>query len=613
MNTTLSKSILAKDYTLQEILANQKYTVDYFQREYKWARENIEQLINDLTNAFMDNYKPGHQTKDVAQYNTYYMGSIVLSDDDASHSIIDGQQRITSLTLLLIYLNHLSNGAMSKQLDDMIYSDSYGTNSYNLQVPDREACLDGLYKNADYNIDSCSDESVKNMVKRYHDIEEIFPKDDFKDEILRSFIYWVKDKLILVKITAMSKNNAYTIFETMNNRGVPLTSADMLKGYILSKFSNDSKRDVVNKQWKSDMLKLKGYEGDSENQFFQAWFRSQYAETIRPSKVGAVNMDFENIGSRFHNWFKDNYDKDGLLNKAINGDIESFIETHYKFYFRNFCLLKESITVFDKSMEHVYYNNCYGITAAQSYPLYLAPLCIGDDEATCKAKMDLVARSIDGFVIRRCVNFKLFSASSIRYTMCNLVKSIRNKALHDLRDILVNDMEKDYEFSAMKNFYLHAQNGRFIKYFLCRLTAFVEEGSGMPNKFVDYYYNPNCKRQEIEHIWSEHPEDHVDDCPTIDEFNRTRNSIGDLVLLPNGANQSYGDMNSDEKIQLYKENLLAMSLNQNAYTHNPAFKQFIQQNKLPFKPHTQWKKSDIEERCKLYEAIANLIWNRQLV
>ena len=76
MENINKSNILAKDYPLSEILANKKYTVDYFQREYKWEKINIEQLVSDLVNAFMENYREGHKTKDVANYGTYYMGSI---------------------------------------------------------------------------------------------------------------------------------------------------------------------------------------------------------------------------------------------------------------------------------------------------------------------------------------------------------------------------------------------------------------------------------------------------------------------------------------------------------------------------------------------------------
>lgn len=613
MNDVSKRNILAKEYPLTEILTNKKYTVDYFQREYKWEQINIEQLVSDLVNAFMESYRDGDKTIDVAHYGTYYMGSIVLSDKGGSSSIIDGQQRITSLTLLLIYLYHATNKTMSEQLSNMIYSDSYGEKSFNIQVEEREPCLRALYEEGQYTIKDTDDDSTKHMAERYQDICECFPKDLFNDESLKSFVYWVKNNLILVKITAMSEENAYTIFETMNDRGVPLTSSDMLKGFILSKFSREDKRKTVNAQWKKDMLSLDEFDSQTESQFFQAWFRAKYAVTIREGKANSVNMDFENIGARFHNWFKENIDK-GLLAQAINGDIEGFIDKYYRFYLNQFIKIKNAENTFNPNLPHIYYIGFWGIAPSLSYPLLLASLNIDDNEDVCNKKMELVARHIDNFVVRRSVNFRLFSSSSIRYTMCNLVKAIRDKDVEELKQTLVDNTEQIPDFGeSMVKFRLHGQNGRFVKYLLSRLTSFIEEQSGMSNNFVVYMTNPSCKPYEIEHIWSDHYEWHTEEFDQSADFDTVRNSIGDLVLLPNGVNQSLNDMTAKDKLPHYvTENILAQSLCKKAYENHPSFTSFIAQNGLPFKCYDDFKKNDIEDRCTLYARLAELIWNKNL-
>jgi len=608
-------AILAKDYRLSEILSNKKYSVDYFQREYKWEQINIEQLVSDLVGAFMENYHEGDSIKDVAHYGTYYMGSIVLSERGSVNSIIDGQQRITSLTLLLIYLYHATGKSMSEQIANMIYSDSYGEKSFNIDVPERRECLQSLYEQGEYSVKDTDDESTKNMAERYNDICNCFPLDDFKGDMLKAFVYWVKENLILVKITALSEENAYTIFETMNDRGVPLTASDMLKGFILSKFTHDEKRTKVNGEWRKDMLKLGEYDANNgaENQFFQSWLRAQFAITIRQSKVNSVNQDFENIGTRYHNWFKDNYDK-GLLAEAINGDIEGFIEKNYRFFFNQYVKIKEAEKTFKKELEHVFYHQFWRIAPSLCYALYLAPLTLEDSEETCNKKIDIVAHFLENFAVRRSTNYRLFSASSIRYTMCNLVKTIRGKDIEALKEALISETEEIKDFNeSLPVFRLHGMNRCFIKYFLARLTSFVEEGSGMGNHFVNYMRNPNQKPFEVEHIWSEHFEWHEDEFKQTEEFNQWRNSIGDLILLPNGVNQSYNDIPVLEKLPHYiKENILAQSFCAAAYEKNPTFKAFIAKYNLPFKSYTDFKKKDIQERCLLYAAIANLIWNKSL-
>lgn len=609
------QQILAKEFTLEEILSKKKYTVDYFQREYLWQKSHIDQLVTDLVGAFLSDYKDGDKTSAVANYSQYYMGTIVLNERGNNASIIDGQQRITSLTLFLIFLYHATGKTMATQLSDLIYSDSYGEMSFNIQVPEREECLKSLFDHGDYKIKDEDNESVRNMVARYNDIKENFPYEDIKDNVLKSFVYWVKGNLILARIQAPTEEIAYTIFETMNDRGLSLTSSDMLRGFVLSKFSNDDKRNKVNTLWKQQMRSLE--DKDTETQFFQAWLRSQFAVTIRPTKVGSINMDFENIGTKFHSWFKDNYDK-GLLKEAINGDIEHFIDENYNFYLKAFLRIKAAEKRLTLELPHIFYLQSWCIAPSLSYPLYLAPLLPSDSEEEYLTKIEIVAKYIDGFVVRRSVNFRLFTQSSIRYTICNLVKSIRGKSISELRQILsenISAIDDDLSFDkAMPTFRLHGMNGSFVKYFLCRLTSFIDEGCGVMNSYNQYMYNPGGKPYEIEHIWSDHYEWHLDEIQQSEEFKEWRNRIGDLVLLPNGTNQSYGDMKSEEKIPLYVgQNILAASLTDKTYIHNPNFSNFFNKYNLPFVSYEEFKKAAILERSKLYAMLANIIWNKTLM
>ena len=613
MQQTGMNNILAKEYTLQEILDKKKYAVDYFQREYKWQRDNIEQMITDLIQEFGNNYREGDNTPKVATYSTYYMGSIVLCNKmDGRLSVIDGQQRLTSLTLLLIYLHNKTGNKYNSLLESLIYSDSYGVKSFNIDVEERKKCLDALFTDGEYEPQDGDEASVITMVERYQDIANCFP-DDMDGQRLESFLYWLTQRVVLVQITAPSEDNAYTIFETMNNRGLALTNSDMLKGFILSNFTDDNKRKAFNQSWKKDMLSLLEYGKDTDNVFFQAWLRAQFAETIRQTKIGSVNMDFENIGSRFHNWFKDNYKK-GLLEQAINGDIDDFMETNYRFFLKVFLLIKKAELKFHKELEHIYYIHYWGIAPSHTYALLLAPLTPNDSDAEIVEKLELVAKYIDGFVVRRSVNFKLFSASSIRFTMCNLVKSIRNKKVDELRDILrekLEEVEKEYNFQGgMPTFRLHGQNKYFVKYFLCRLTTYLDEGCQLGNDFVKYFTNPKCKPFEIEHIWSNHFEWHTDEFTQSIEFTEWRNRIGDLVLLQNGTNQSLNDMPANDKIPIYLgQNSLTKSLSEKAYQNNPNFTNFCKREGLAFKAYTDFKKASIQERCKLYADMADKIWS----
>jgi uncharacterized protein with ParB-like and HNH nuclease domain len=127
----ISKKIDADDKTLKDILHEQKYTIDFFQREYRWEKKHIEQLISDLEAAFAINYDKSRDRTEVENYNSYYLGPIVICEKDGAFSIIDGQQRLTSLTLLLIYIHNLQKNWLKPiSIETLIRSGKYGRYSY---------------------------------------------------------------------------------------------------------------------------------------------------------------------------------------------------------------------------------------------------------------------------------------------------------------------------------------------------------------------------------------------------------------------------------------------------------------------------------------------------
>src|SRR3989304_5956043 len=102
MTNTPSIRIQGKERTVKELLKDKKYAIDYYQREYRWETKHITELIDDLANKFFNYFEPTHPVKQVANYGNYFLGSIVVSQKDGQNFIVDGQQRLTSLTLLLI-------------------------------------------------------------------------------------------------------------------------------------------------------------------------------------------------------------------------------------------------------------------------------------------------------------------------------------------------------------------------------------------------------------------------------------------------------------------------------------------------------------------------------
>ena len=130
------REIDGKGRTIRDLLAGRKYSIDYYQREYKWQHKQLAELLDDLSSKFLESHEPGNERGDVAEYGHYFLGSIIISDKDGQKFIIDGQQRLTTITLLLTFLHHkLADAEQKGQVSELIFSQKYGKRSFNLDIP----------------------------------------------------------------------------------------------------------------------------------------------------------------------------------------------------------------------------------------------------------------------------------------------------------------------------------------------------------------------------------------------------------------------------------------------------------------------------------------------
>lgn len=183
-------------------------------------------------------------------------------------------------------------------------------------------------------------ESVRNIAARYADLEEKFPE-SLKGHALPYFMDWLKENVTLVEITAYSDDEAYTIFETMNDRGLSLSPTDMLKGYLLANINDPTEKAHANDIWKARLLELIGVgkEGkEDEADFFKAWLRAKYADSIREGKKGATPKDFDIIGTAFHKWTRDNREHIGLRK---SDDFRDFVMNRFRYFSNHYICLRE--------------------------------------------------------------------------------------------------------------------------------------------------------------------------------------------------------------------------------------------------------------------------------
>ena len=592
-----------KAKSVRQLLQGVKYSIDYYQREYRWEAKQVRELLNDLTDVFLDDYKPGVARSAVRGFTHYFLGSIIVSQKDSESFIVDGQQRLTSLTLLLVLLRNFQRGREDAvNVDQLVFSERYGEKSFNLAVDERSPCMEALFE-GEYFDTSGKSESVQNLHERYWDMESHFPE-ELRSEALPYFVDWLIDNVHLVEISAYSDDDAYTIFETMNDRGLSLSPADMLKGYLLANM-DQPRRVEANELWRGRILDLTEWGDDHGADFFKSWLRSQFAAKIRERRKGAAPEDFDRIGTEFHRWVRDTRDR---LRLKKQEEYFRFVVRDFDFYSRQYLRLRKAEAKPVEGLEHIYYNYGHGFTLQDM--LLLAPLQPEDSEETIERKLRLVARFVDILITWRIWNFRSITYSTMQYAMFLVMRDIRGLDPGALAEKLHSNLLKQTEtFQSNERLRVHQQNRSALHRLLARMTDYIETQSEQKSRYLEYVATGR-NRYEIEHIWADRPERHKDEFTHDADFEEQRNQIGGLLLLPKSFNASYGDLKYEEKLpHYYAQNLLARSLHPRAYERNPGFLNFKHESGLPFQPHEQFKRADFQVRGKLYQLLAERIWN----
>lgn len=604
----IDRSIDGVAKTVAEVLEKKKYSIDYYQREYKWESKQLTELVADLTTKFLDLYEPGHARKDVAKYPGYYLGSIILSQKGSKPFIVDGQQRLTSLTLLLTYLRRLQQGRDDVvDIDQLIFSEKFGEKSFNLDVPSRVDCMEALFEHGSYEPPADAAESVRTLVNRYGELDGLFPE-ELREKALPFFIDWLKDRVQLVRITAYTDDDAYAIFETMNDRGLKLTPADMLKGYLLANMEDGRPRTRGNDLWRRRLRNLDEQADDAGSDFLKTWLRSQYSSKIRERKRGALPEDWDRIGTEFHRWIRANHERIGLI---THEDFYAFVARDFDFYSRQYeRILHASSGVFhpESGLRFIRYNADLGFTLQDQ--LLLAPLRVDDDQQTVDRKLEIVGRFTDILLARRIWNFRSTAYSTMQYAMFNVMRDIRSLGVQELAKTLHHQLKTTSEtFDSNDDLYVHQQNRGQLHKILARITDYITVESGGASNYSELN-NGGKVRYEVEHVWANHYESHTDEFAHEADFARHRNRIGDLLLLPKQFNASYNDDPYVKKLPHYfGQNLLAASLSPLSYERNPGFLSFIKSSGLPFRAYDAFKAAAIVERGDLYRDIAKKVWN----
>ena len=609
-----------KTDTLMKILSNRRYTVDVFQREYRWGRKQIEQMISDFTDTFLEFYDPNnHDTaQEVESYGFYYMGCIICTGGSPI-KIIDGQQRLTSLTLLLIYLNNLQTdqeklGYNTVDIGNMIYHIHFGKKSYNVDVDDRHDCLDALINNdLNYQPDN---ESARNMMDRYKDIADLFP-DELKGEALEYFIYWLIEKVLLLELDTPSEDEAHTIFLTMNDRGLSLNSAEMMKAYIMQQIV-EADRFEVNRRWQDNINRIKsassydtsGSVNTEDVEFISTWLRANYAETLREGKRGANDEDFELLGEKFHTWVRSNAKSKMGLNKST--DYKALVMTEMSRVTDLYLKLKEYGSHLTPGYEEVFYNADRDLNYQTL--LIISAVRSDDSDDDVKRKIQMISKFVDIFASVRIFNFKKVNWNTNKYFLFRVMKDIRNQDCRTVGMVLVRALRRmDVSIDALTQFSLNQFSGRYMLHILARFTSYVNVRMGNPSQF-DIYVDRERKGNtyDIEHILPNDFDSYSEDFADVADFQASRQMIGNLLILTRDKNRAYQDMKYQDKVVKYSgDNILAQALYDTAYKCNPHFLNVAKE--YGFQPIPKFTKESISDRANIYLQMAADIWDPNMI
>ena len=591
-----------------QLLSHKRYGLDFYQREYSWEDAQVGELIDDLAGRFLDEFDPSHERTSVNSYRPYFLGPIVTAYRDDIRYLVDGQQRITTLSLLLIYIRGLLDEEFredAESLNSLIFSTAFGRKTFNIDVEERQECMDAIFEGKEFD-PSDEPESVRNLWNRYQTIVERFPS-DLQGNTLPYFADWLQHRVVLVDIGAPDQDMALEIFETMNDRGLRLSNTDMLKSYLLAGVGDEEVIRDLNDAWRERMTSLADAERNADSEFVKAWLRGKYAQTHRERHLNSGPGDFEILGTAFHKWVRDNASDIGL---KYNTDYRRFVEVEFLKLSSRYLQLLHASDELQPGLEAVFYNAKTGFMI--QVPVILAAITADDDDETFERKTSLVAGALDIFVVRRIVSGRHLGYFSADNTMFNLVKVVRNKPVDEIRHILASWLESDDErLEGIRTYSLTQGSRRHIRYLLARMTAWLDSELETGMTFADYLDRSRKYPFEIEHIWANKFDRHADEFSNEVEFRKQRNKLGGLLLLPKNFNASYGDMPYEEKVHhYYGQNPLAQSLHPRAYENNPSFRRLCETYDLAFQEYPDsFTKADIESRQELYLDIAKVIWN----
>ncbi len=524
----MSELLESHRVSLDEILGNGKiYKIPDFQRDYSWSKENWEDLWFDMVEL-------------LDQKSAHYMGSIVLQNtlEEKKYLVVDGQQRLTTLSIFILsvinFLKNLAekgieaekNEARVEVLKNKYIGTKPATTLFYTTKLELNKNNDNFYKQyltefkPPININKLKS-SEKLLYDAYYyfvDKLNIEFKDDNGTKVTNFLENIIANKLYLIQIIVDDDLSAYTVFETLNARGVDLTTTDLLKNYLFSLASKDgSDIQILQNSW-TEIVDSVGFK-DFPN--FLRYYINSKKSLVRHNRLyKELKSEITNSSKVFE--LIEELKKFVYLYIAIKNPSDEFWNGHPKHQ------------LIRKYLEEM---NIFGVT--QPIPVLFA------------VHSYLPELFSDALIILSVISFRYniigkLNPNELEKVYNNLAKKISNKEvinkkqiLEHLRSIYINDDEFENTFSTKSISTKVAK--KIVKYILVKLE----------NQISNIEHNYENSEITIEHIL---PENYTNDW--TNSFSTDIDSylyrLGNYTLLNDGDNRKAGVHVFEKKAEIYK-------------------------------------------------------------
>jgi uncharacterized protein with ParB-like and HNH nuclease domain len=602
---------------IDRVFSNTAYYIDFYQRDYRWTDEPVKRLLDDIFHKFKEHYArasdldPGKET--ITAYPWYYLNTYVTNVVDGRVYVVDGQQRLTTLSLILIKLRHLAKNHASKLagwIDSKIAGQSGFEQEFWMNHVGHSAAQQGLFDGVDIKkIDTSSGITAQNMVKNYETISAWLDKELKDKHSFETFVFYFLHRLVLINL-AVEQTDVSMVFEVINDRGVRLRPYEILKGKLLGQIAKvELDKGDYNGLWERKAAEINAFKEDELDSFFRFYLKSKFAAT-------------RNEGQRFdgdyhREMFAPTMDKHlGLLHNP--GKVKTFLKGEFTYYTDLYIKLRKAYIQDQKQFRAVYFNALLDLDA----PLLLILSACELNAPLENEKIQILSREIDRYFSLLQLQ-SAYDSNEFADSLYRISEAIREQGVESYRPAFDAELKamiasrrnvQDAEalsYAAFKQTGINL-NTRFKRYFFARLDEFLAENMNLNPKhpIADLVTKTGSKTGfHVEHIlsWNDENKELFDD--DVERFEQERNRLGGILLLKGKDNISSNNEPYSEKLKSYANTLYwNETLRADSYKSKLDIKELSERYKLDLKPFEQFGPEELEARHRLLFEITKIIW-----